>query len=221
MDDRWELNYDLIPEDIAALTQWLHQRQFKSTKTVTPLQPGCLIGCIILSIPIVLALFIRAHLSDGPIGIDWIRLPLLVLIGYALLFAYWPRFRKWFIRFAEMMSNLGRQQGPVSLQFIMSADEIRSSSGGKTSQQSWSDIEHFVRTDSYVFLIFRKGTAFVIPQRAFNSAEDYQRFCEASQHFMALARASSLTAPPPNPPAASQSSPPTAPPPTGPSTPPP
>jgi len=55
-------------------------------------------------------------------------------------------------------------------------DGISTTIGGESFRRSWRDIDTISEEDGYIVLLGRKGSAFLVPPRAFQSHDQQQRF---------------------------------------------
>ena len=55
-------------------------------------------------------------------------------------------------------------------------DSISTTIDGESARRSWNDIESISQEDGYIVLLGKKGSAFLIPPRAFETADEQQRF---------------------------------------------
>jgi len=55
-------------------------------------------------------------------------------------------------------------------------DSISTTIDGESARRSWNDIESISQEDGYIVLLGKKGSAFLIPPRAFETTDEQQRF---------------------------------------------
>ena len=55
-------------------------------------------------------------------------------------------------------------------------DSISTTIDGESTRRSWDDIQSISQEDSYIVLLGKKGGAFLIPPRAFETTDEQQRF---------------------------------------------
>lgn len=55
-------------------------------------------------------------------------------------------------------------------------DSILTTIDGESARRSWNDIQSISQEDGYIVLLGKKGSAFLIPPRAFETTDQQQRF---------------------------------------------
>jgi len=65
---------------------------------------------------------------------------------------------------------------PEARSVELDQDGIATTIDGQSSRRSWKDIESITQENGYVVMQSRKGSAFLIPPRAFASTDEQQRF---------------------------------------------
>jgi hypothetical protein len=75
--------------------------------------------------------------------------------------------------------------GEVSGKLSISADGLQFTSGHSDVIHDWSAICHIASTPRHLFLYTRPVQAYVVPERAFASREDFEAFVDAAMRFHA------------------------------------
>jgi len=71
-------------------------------------------------------------------------------------------------------------------------DGISTAIDGQSARRSWSEIQSIAQEDGYIVMLGHKGSAFLIPPRAFHDSDEQQRFLSFALDALgeSLARAS-------------------------------